>query len=120
VWQFPHFWAIAWKYRQEYREAGFYMVPFHDDQGFVVGKMMWLLSLALLAVSLIPFLTGWRSGFYAAGALLLGLWLAHSFRAIFHAPAGWQAGDESGVHFAGVSAPVVVVADTGVLRRDEG
>jgi protoheme IX farnesyltransferase len=91
LWQFPHFWAIAWKYRQEYHEAGFHMVPFHDDEGFVVGKMMWLLSLALLAVSLIPFLTGWRSGFYAAGALLLGLWLTRSVQSFMHQPDGKRA-----------------------------
>lgn len=91
LWQFPHFWAIAWRYRQEYREAGFYMVPFHDDEGFLVGKMMWLLSLALLAVSMIPFLTGWRSGFYAAGALLLGLWLARSAQSFMRQPDGKQA-----------------------------
>lgn len=91
LWQFPHFWAIAWKYRQEYREAGFYMVPFHDDEGFVVGKMMWILSLVLLAVSIIPFLTGWRSGFYAAGALLLGLWLARSAYSFMRQPDGKRA-----------------------------
>ena len=91
LWQFPHFWAIAWKYRHEYHEAGFHLVPFNDDEGFVVGRMMWLLSLALLAVSLIPFVTGWRSGFYAAGALLLGLWLARSAQSFMRQPDGKRA-----------------------------
>lgn len=88
LWQFPHFWAIAWKYRHEYREAGFHMVPFHDDEGFVVGKMIWLFSLALLVVSLTPFLTGWRSGVYAVGALLLGTWLILATRSFMLQPDG--------------------------------
>lgn len=88
LWQFPHFWAIAWKYRHEYHEAGFHLVPFHDDDGFLVGKMMWLSSLTLLAVSLIPFMVGWRSGLYAAGVLVLGLWMIRSVQSFMRQPDG--------------------------------
>jgi heme O synthase-like polyprenyltransferase len=36
-------------------------------------------------------LTGWRSGFYAAGALLLGLWLTRSVQSFMHQPDGKRA-----------------------------
>lgn len=91
LWQFPHFWAIAWKYGREYREAGFQMVPFHDEVGYRVGKAMLFFSVLLLLVSLVPTLAGWRSGVYAGGALLLGWWLVRSTGAFVRHPDGKSA-----------------------------
>ncbi|MCS6829384.1 MAG: heme o synthase [Armatimonadota bacterium] len=78
LWQFPHFWAIAWKYRQEYREAGFHLVPFGDEAGMRVGWAMLTASALLLAISIAPALVGWRSWWYATGALSLGAWMLWS------------------------------------------
>jgi len=91
LWQFPHFWAIAWKYGREYREAGFQMVPFNDETGYRVGKAMLLFSVILLVVSLVPTLVGWRSWFYAGGALLLGWWMVRTTRRFACYPDGKSA-----------------------------
>lgn len=91
LWQFPHFWAIAWKYGREYREAGFQMVPFHDEVGYRVGKAMLFLSVLLLVASLTPTLAGWRSAVYAGGALLLGGWMVRSTARFVRHPDGKSA-----------------------------
>ncbi|MGC8785593.1 MAG: heme o synthase [Armatimonadota bacterium] len=74
LWQFPHFWAIAWKYQHEYREAGFRILPFDDREGILLGRLMLGFSIAVIGLSLLPTIAGWRSALYAVGALGLGIW----------------------------------------------
>lgn len=88
LWQFPHFWAIAWKYGEEYRQAGFRMVPFNDHTGVLVGRAMLAMSVLLVAISVTPVVVGWRSVFYAAGALLLGWWIVWTTMAFTRQPDG--------------------------------
>jgi protoheme IX farnesyltransferase len=54
-WQMPHFFAIAWIYRDEYAKAGFQMLPNVDPDGSRTGRQSVSYALALLAVSLFPF-----------------------------------------------------------------
>lgn len=73
VWQFPHFQAIAWLYREDYEAGGIKMLPVVDKAGRSVVRQMLAYSSALLPVSLLPLglhMTGWV---YVCGALLLGL-----------------------------------------------
>jgi protoheme IX farnesyltransferase len=73
LWQFPHFMAIAWMYRDDYDRAGYRVLP--DDHGraaFVDLHVLVPLA-ALLVVSLIPVWLGVSERFYLAGALLLNL-----------------------------------------------
>lgn len=74
LWQFSHFWAIAWKYQREYRDAGFHILPFDDREGILLGRLMLGFSVATVGLSLVPALIGWRSALYAMGALVLGTW----------------------------------------------
>lgn len=78
LWQFPHFWAIAWKYRQDYRQAGFRLVPFDDEEGKRVGAAMLAATVLLLIVSLVPVSAGWRTFWYGLGAMALGGWMTRS------------------------------------------
>jgi protoheme IX farnesyltransferase len=81
-WQLPHFMAIAWIYRDEYARAGFKMLPGVDPQGRRTGHQAVSYTLALLVVSLCPFLFNSTGPFYLAGALVLGLtfvWFAFQF-----------------------------------------
>lgn len=87
LWQFPHFWAIAWKYRHEYDEAGLRMLPFHDQEGFLLGKLMVVFTLVLVGLSLVPSLAGWRSAAYAVSALILGAWSLRTTLAFARQPA---------------------------------
>ena len=74
LWQFPHFMAIAWMYREDYDRAGYLVLP-HDDRvrvRFVDLQTLWPLS-ALVCASLLPALVGGASAFYFIGASLLNL-----------------------------------------------
>ena len=73
-WQIPHFMAIAWIYRDEYARAGFKMLPVVEPDGRRTGEQSVSHTLALLAVSLSPFLFKLAGPVYLAGALLLGSW----------------------------------------------
>jgi protoheme IX farnesyltransferase len=71
-WQMPHFFAIAWIYREEYAKAGFVMLPAVDPDGSRTGHQSVSHTLALLMVSLCPFLFQLAGPFYLAAAVLLG------------------------------------------------
>ncbi len=73
VWQFPHFLAIAWIYREDYARAGFEMLPAGDVEGRFTGREIFAFTLALLPVSLAPFFLGQAGTVYLAGAVLFGL-----------------------------------------------
>lgn len=72
-WQIPHFLAIAWLYREEYEKAGFVMLPSQDPDGSRTGRQAVSHTLALLIVSLLPFLFRLVGVVYLGGALLLGV-----------------------------------------------
>jgi protoheme IX farnesyltransferase len=81
-WQMPHFFAIAWIYRDEYAKAGFQMLPNVDPDGSRTGQQSVGHTLALLAVSLCPFAFHLTGPVYLAGAVVLGvgyLWCAIQF-----------------------------------------
>jgi protoheme IX farnesyltransferase len=72
-WQIPHFMAIAWLYREDYARAGLKMLPVVDPDGERTGLQSVSHSLALLTVSLSPFVLGLAGRVYLAGALVLGV-----------------------------------------------
>jgi heme o synthase len=72
-WQFPHFLAIAWLYREDYSRAGLRMLPESDTEGRFTGREILAFSLALLPVSVLPVFLGHAGPVYLIGALLLGL-----------------------------------------------
>lgn len=73
LWQIPHFLAIAWIYRDDYRRGGFPMLPVLDTEGSLTARQAFANSLALLPVSLTPTVAGLAGRVYCVGALLLGL-----------------------------------------------
>ncbi len=80
-WQFPHFMAIAWKYRAQYANVGMKMVTVTDQSGRRAGIQAVVGSLALLPVSLIPALVVPPSMIYAVTVFALGtLMLVYSWR----------------------------------------
>jgi len=81
-WQLPHFFAIAWIYRDEYARAGFKMLPGIDPDGSRTAQQSVSFTLALLAVSLSPFYFKMAGLAYLASALVLSagfLWCAIQF-----------------------------------------
>ena len=70
VWQFPHFHAIAWMYREDYARAGILMLPVVDPKGTRTFRQIILYAIALVAVSLLPALMGLAGILYFFGALV--------------------------------------------------
>jgi protoheme IX farnesyltransferase len=73
LWQFPHFLAIAWIYREDYRRAGFRMLTERDVRGRITGSQAVSYALALVPAGLLPATVGLAGPLYFAGALVLGL-----------------------------------------------
>jgi protoheme IX farnesyltransferase len=71
-WQLPHFFAIAWMYRDEYAKAGFKMLPNVDADGRRTAEQSISNTLALLAVSMCPFVFKMAGTIYLTGAIILG------------------------------------------------
>ncbi|HYN22250.1 MAG TPA: heme o synthase [Thermoanaerobaculia bacterium] len=72
-WQMPHFLAIAWLCRDDYRDAGFPMLTVGDPEGIRTARQVLLYGAALIPVSLMPSLLGLMGAVYFIGALALGL-----------------------------------------------
>ena len=73
LWQIPHFMAIAWMYRDDYRSAGFPMLPVVEPDGRRTGQQALLYSAALLPVSIGPTVVGLAGWVYFGLALVLGI-----------------------------------------------
>lgn len=73
LWQLPHFLALAWLYREDYRAGGLKMLGVEDADGRATGRMVVLYGLTLLPISLVPTLIGLTGPAYFYGALALGV-----------------------------------------------
>jgi heme o synthase len=74
LWQFPHFLAIAWLYREQYANAGILMLPVVEPDGRLTARQIVSFAFMLLVVSLAPFFLGFASIIYLVGASILGVW----------------------------------------------
>ena len=84
LWQFPHFLAIAWMYREDYSRAGILMLPVVEPDGRVTAQQIVVYTVLLLPVSLLPTALGISGRIYFYGAIVLGLlFLYSSVRAAF-------------------------------------
>ena len=72
LWQFPHFMAIAWMYREDYARAGYLVLPLNERRDRYVIWQSFVASLVLLAVSLVQSIYEKSSLVYFAGALMIG------------------------------------------------
>lgn len=73
LWQFPHFLAIAWMYRDDYCAAGLRMLPAGRSMPHVTGLLAVCYALGLIPVSLLPTYFGWAGVVYATVAVVLGI-----------------------------------------------
>ncbi|WP_406693755.1 heme o synthase [Singulisphaera sp. Ch08] len=81
LWQFPHFLAIAWIYREDYARGGHKMLPVVDPHGVITGRQAASYALALVPAGLLPATIGLAGPVYFAGALALGIfYLVYSVR----------------------------------------
>ena len=77
LWQFPHFLAIAWMYRDDYERGGIVMLPVIDREGKSTGRQIIFCAWLLLPVSLMPAFLGMAGPIYLFGCIALGLAFAY-------------------------------------------
>jgi len=81
LWQFPHFLAIAWMYREDYSRAGLRMLPPKDLDGRLTSRQIIAFLVALILVSMVPPLIGQVGKVYLFGVAVLGSYfLLHGAR----------------------------------------
>ncbi|HZQ21816.1 MAG TPA: heme o synthase [Terriglobales bacterium] len=73
LWQFPHFFSIAWLYREDYARGGIRMLPVVDPDGRSTARRILWYSLALIPVTLLPSWMGMSGRIYLVGAVVLGI-----------------------------------------------
>lgn len=73
-WQMPHFFAIAWRHRADYKAAGFPLRPACDPTGASTAQWSFGYTVLLVTVSLAPWALGWLGAFYGVIASLAGGW----------------------------------------------
>ncbi|HEY4379890.1 MAG TPA: heme o synthase [Acidobacteriaceae bacterium] len=97
VWQFPHFMAIGWMYREDYARAGIRLaatLPDEKDAARSTVIQALFYAVLMVAVSLWPFVLGTAGKVYAVSAALLSLgylWYTVRFAGILRLPAGDRA-----------------------------
>lgn len=78
LWQLPHFFAIAWMYREDYSRAGFQMISNDDDTGARSASQSVLFSMLLLGIAGIPGFVGVVSKSYVPIEVALGVFYVAS------------------------------------------
>jgi protoheme IX farnesyltransferase len=74
AWQHPHFYAIAWIFRDDYAKAGFHMLSCTQDNGRRLGRATLAYCVVLIGLSLVPCIMRITGLYYGVGATLLSLW----------------------------------------------
>jgi protoheme IX farnesyltransferase len=72
LWQFPHFMAIAWMYRDDYERAGYHVLPVTNKRGAFVTWMTVLPLIALIPLTVFPAPSGHADAIYTLGTLFSG------------------------------------------------
>ena len=76
-WQFPHFFSIAWLYREDYESGGVRMLPVVEQDGRSTARQILLYSIGLIPISLLPAFLGMAGKIYFVGALLMSAGLLY-------------------------------------------
>ena len=83
LWQFPHFYAIAWMYREDYAKANMKMLAVTEPDGLSTARRIFWTSIALVPLSVLPRVFGMAGDVYTVGVLVAGLLFVYvSFRVL--------------------------------------
>jgi heme o synthase len=74
LWQLPHFFALAWMYRDDYARGGFMMLPVTHPDGVVTARVALAAALMLLIAGVLPAAMGLAGWLYLGGMIVLGTW----------------------------------------------
>ncbi len=73
IWQHPHFYAIAWMYKEDYARGGLKMLPVVDPDGRSTFRQIIIFSILLIPVTLLPFFLGLSGRTYALASIICGM-----------------------------------------------
>ncbi len=73
VWQFPHFWSIAWILDEDYKKAGIYLLPGDGKKTKKNAGFVFLSTILLLPFASLPLILGIVNGFFGAAIILASL-----------------------------------------------
>jgi protoheme IX farnesyltransferase len=73
MWQFPHFWAIAWVLDEDYRRAGFRMLPSRGGKDRSSAALIFLYTVVMIPVGMLPWVFGLTGPVSAMVALVAGI-----------------------------------------------
>lgn len=83
IWQFPHFWAIAWMYDDDYKKAGFKLLPNNGEKNMKTAVNIMIYTLFLIPLGLLPTIFGITGIISGTVAVLLAIiFLAQTFKLI--------------------------------------
>ncbi|WP_341838537.1 heme o synthase [Chitinophaga pollutisoli] len=74
LWQFPHFWAIAWVAHKDYTRAGFRLMPTEAGPGKMIALQAAMYTLLLIPAGVAPYLLGLTGYISAIAAIIIGAW----------------------------------------------
>lgn len=75
IWQFPHFWSIAWVLHDDYAKAGYHLLPSRGGRDRYSAFLNLLYTLFLIPVGLLPWLFGYTGPWGMVVTVLAGLWM---------------------------------------------
>ena len=78
LWQFPHFYSIAWMYRDDYARAGIRMLPVVEPDGASTSRQIVAFSIILIPFSLLPVFLAMTGKIYFVGAVMLGMYFLYA------------------------------------------
>ena len=83
IWQFPHFWAIAWMYDDDYKKVGFKLLPNNGEKNLKTAVNIMIYTLFLIPLGLLPTIFGITGIISGAVAVFLAIiFLAQTFKLI--------------------------------------
>lgn len=110
LWQFPHFWAVAWLADDDYKKAGFRLLPSKSgERDATTGFLSFVFCLLLIASAVLSYLLGFI-GIFAAGTLVvLNLWWARKCWILFKTCSREAARAQMFVSFAHLPLSLMVI-----------
>ncbi|MCB9771810.1 MAG: protoheme IX farnesyltransferase [Candidatus Omnitrophica bacterium] len=73
IWQHPHFYSIAWMFREDYERGGFKMLPVVDPDGKSTFRQINVFAILMLLTAIFPFIIGMSGEIYLASAIILSI-----------------------------------------------
>jgi protoheme IX farnesyltransferase len=84
TWQFPHFWAIAWVLYDDYKKAGFSLLPSQSGKSKASAFQIMAYSLALIPFSLMPWFLNFTGALTLISASIMGIWFFYLAYKLYH------------------------------------